>query len=153
MSTNTHQSENFQRVSGVKTANTMAALETSRRRLIRYSAATLSGVTALIYFMIGFNVVTVLDGNEGQFFGIFAGLAYAFGVLLLLRLDRRELWIIGAILQIFVVFTYFNLASQRSPSYEVWGILLRIPQLIILIALVYLARQLPTRSAASPHSR
>jgi hypothetical protein len=72
------------------------------------------------------------------------------GTLLLLAFDRRVLWILGAILQVFVIYTYFNLASQRTPAYEVWGILIRIAQLMILIALVYLEVRLPLAQAAGP---
>jgi hypothetical protein len=48
------------------------------------------------------------------------------------------------------MYTYFNLAAQRTPAYEVWGILIRIAQLMILIALVYLEVRLPLAQAAGP---
>jgi hypothetical protein len=67
----------------------------------------------------------------------------------LLVYDRRTLWILGAILQVFVIFTYFDLASQRTPAFEAWGILLRIAQAIILIALVYLETRLPLAESKS----
>jgi hypothetical protein len=124
-----------------------------RRRAIRYFAAAMAGITAVIYFMIGFNVVSVLDTSTDQIFGIFAGIAYALGVFLLLVFDRRVVWILGAIFQVFVIFMYFNLASQRSPAYEVWGLLLRVPQLMSFVALVYLAARLPSaRPASSPNN-
>jgi hypothetical protein len=119
-----------------------------RRRKIRIFAGALSGLTAVIYFLIGFNVVSVVE-NADQLFGIFAGVAYAFGAWLLLAYDRRTLWILGAILQVFVIFTYFDLASQRTPAFEAWGILLRIAQAIILIALVYLETRLPLAESKS----
>lgn len=109
------------------------------RRTIRYLAALLSGLTAFIYFLIGFNAISVVDTDTSQIFGIPAGIAYAFGALLLIALDSRPLWILGAILQAFVIYTYFDLAPQRTPEFEVWGIVLRIAQLLILIALAYLA--------------
>lgn len=121
-----------------------------RRRSIRYFAAAMSGATAVMYFLIGFHVVSVLDAPADQTWGLIAGGAYAFGALLLLAFDRRVLWILGAILQVFVIYTYFNLASQRTPAYEVWGILIRIAQLMILIALVYLEVRLPLAQAAGP---
>ncbi len=121
-----------------------------RRRTIRYFAAVLSGATALMYFLIGFHVVSVLDAPADQTWGIVPGVAYAFGALLLLAFDRRVLWILGAILQVFVIYTYFNLASQRTPAFEVWGILIRIAQLTILIALVHLEVRLRLARAAEP---
>ena len=123
---------------------------TERRRTIRYFAATVSGATAVMYFLIGFHVVSVLAPPADQTWGIAPGIAYALGTLLLLAFDRRVLWILGAILQVFVIYTYFNLASQRTPAYEVWGILIRIAQLIILIALVYLEVRLPLAQATGP---
>lgn len=119
-----------------------------RRRIIRYFAAVVSGATAVMYFLIGFRVVSVLDGHADQTWGLFAGAAYALGALLLLAFDRRVLWILGAILQVFVIYTYFNLASQRTPAYEVWGIVIRIAQMMILIALVCLEVRLPSARVA-----
>jgi flagellar biosynthesis protein FliR len=103
----------------------------------------MSAATAVMYFLIGFHVVSVLDANADQSWAIFAGAAYAFGTLLLLAFDKRAFWILGALLQVFVILTYFSVASQRTPAYEVWGILIRIAQLMLLIALVYLVFRLP----------
>ena len=110
----------------------------SSHRNIRYAAAVLSGVTAVIYFLIGLRAIIVLDANADQTWALFAAAAYALGTVLLLAVDRRWVWILGVILQIFVISTYFNLASQRTPAFEVWGILLRVVQLMILITLAYL---------------
>jgi hypothetical protein len=119
---------------------------TRRRRVIRYFAAVVSGLTAVMYFLIGFNVVSVLDANADQSWGLLAGVAYAIGALLLLAFDRRIVWILGAFLQVFVIYTYFNLAGNRSPAYEVWGILIRIAQSMILIALAYLVVNLQAQA-------
>ena len=112
-------------------------------RAIRYFAALVSGLTAVIYFLIGFNVVTVVNPGVGQEFGLYAGAAYALGTVVLVLYERRLLWVLGAILQVFVIYTYFSLASQRTPAYEFWGILIRVAQFIILIALAYLALHAP----------
>ena len=116
---------------------------------LRSFAALVSALIAGIYFLIGFNIVSVLDTPIDQTFGLAAGLAYAFGAVLLLALDRRLVWILGAILQVFVIYTYFNFAPQRIPAFEIWGILLRVGQLAILIALTYLAVRTPASSVAS----
>jgi hypothetical protein len=120
------------------------------RRLIRYFAAIVSGAIAIMYFLIGFHGVSVLDGNADQSFGIFAGIAYMFGVVLLLMFDRRVFWFLGATLQVFVIFTYFNLATLRTPDFEVWGILIRIAQVMILVVLAYLATRMPSEQAVVP---
>ncbi|MCX7783942.1 MAG: hypothetical protein N2318_09925 [Meiothermus sp.] len=110
------------------------------RRTVRYVAALLAGLTATIYLLIGFCVVSVIEAAcADQVFGTFAAVAYLLGMVLLLFLDNRWLWGLGAAFQVIVIFLYFNLAPQRVPAYEVWGILIRIAQLLLLGALVYLA--------------
>lgn len=109
-----------------------------RRRNLRYMAAIATSVTAIIYFLIGLNVLRVIDTAADQIFGIFAGIAYACGTLLLIRFDRQSVWLLGAAFQVFVIFTYFDMAAERSPSYEFWGIMLRIIQLVLLMVLVSL---------------
>ncbi|MHB1413943.1 MAG: hypothetical protein ACYC1C_01730 [Chloroflexota bacterium] len=115
-----------------------------RRRAIRFFAVAMSGAAALIYFLIGLQVLPVLETTQDQtVFGIIAGLGYALGVVLLLAFDRRVLWVLGAALQLLALYTYFNVASQRTPPYEFWGLLLKVMQLVILVALVYLAIRPP----------
>lgn len=119
------------------------------RRTVRYVAALLAGVTAVMYLLIGLCVVAVIEAAcADQVFGTFAAGAYLLGVALLLFFDNRWLWGLGAALQVMVIFMYFNLAAQRVPAYEVWGILIRIVQVLLLGALVYLAIR-PTASRAA----
>lgn len=113
------------------------------RLIIRYFAAILSAVTAAIYLLIGFQLVSVLDNTADQYFGFFAAAAYILGVFLLLIFDSRLVWSLGAILQVLVIYAYFDLASQRVPAFELWGILIRIVQVLLLIALTYLAVRTP----------
>jgi membrane-anchored protein YejM (alkaline phosphatase superfamily) len=115
----------------------------STRRLIRYFAALLAAATAVIYFLIGFQLIPVIEPPSDQVFGLFAGLAYTLGVILLLMFDRRVFWFVGSLFQVFVIGMYFNMAAQRVPTYESWGILLRVIQVILLMALVFLALREP----------
>jgi hypothetical protein len=82
-------------------------------------------------------------------FGAAAGAAFLLGAALLVAFDRRVLWILGAILQVFVVWGYFAVAPDRTPSFEAWGIALRVIQLPLFAALLYLA----VRSASSQGAR
>jgi hypothetical protein len=132
MSTN-KSVETMNRVPDVKLAEAA-----QRRRPIRYLAAAFSAATALMYFMIAFRVVTVIEGSADSTWALFPCAAYTLGAVLLLVYDHREVWILGAALQVFVIFTYFDLAAQRTPAFEIWGILIRIAQFIILFALAYL---------------
>jgi hypothetical protein len=123
------------------------------RRTIRFVAAGLAATIALIYFLIGVGVLTVVtpvDGDQSMLvFGASAGTAFLLGAALLFAFDRRVLWILGAAVQLFVVWGYFAVAPDRAPSFEAWGISLRILQIPLLAALVYLA----LRSVRSPETR
>lgn len=120
----------------------------TRRGIVRYAAAAASAATALLYFGIGFEVVKVVDvvsaAAPSMFaFGAPAGAAFVLGAVLLLAFDRRSLWIAGAILQVAVIVMYIAIAPQRTPSYEVWGILIKVLQVVILAGLAYLIVRAP----------
>jgi hypothetical protein len=123
--------------------------EKTPERNLRIVAAVISSVTAFIYFMIGFNIVSVLETSSDQVFGVFAGAAYLLGAFLLLASDRRIILQLGALLQITVVYMYFSMAPIRIPHYEFWGIVLRIAQMAILTALLYLLFRLQSRHVNS----
>jgi hypothetical protein len=117
------------------------------RRTIRLVAAAASAGMAVIYYLIGFGVLSVVRGGSVDVdilvFGLAAGSAFALGAILLLFFDHRILWIGGALLQLFVVWGYIAVAPDRTPAFELWGITLRIIQVPLFAALVYLALQAP----------
>ena len=121
-----------------------------RRRTIRYLGAAASIVTAMLYFGIGIGVLVVVDeaatDAPGLFeFGASAGAAFVIGALLLLTVDRRVLWVLGALLQVGVIVMYFAVGPQRTPSFELWGLLIKVFQVVILGALAYLIVRPPAR--------
>jgi hypothetical protein len=111
-------------------------------------------VTAGLYAVIATGVVTVLEGPADQVaatqtsFGAPAAIAYALGVFLLLRYDRWIVWVLGALLQMLVVAAYFNVAGERVPAFETWGITIRVLQIALLAVLVALAIRASTRRSA-----
>jgi len=113
------------------------------RHTVRYVAAALAGAIATIYFLIAAGVLTVVTPveNDGSMvaFGISAGAAFLVGAVLLLAFDRRILWVLGAALQLLVVWGYVAVAPDRTPAFELWGISLRVIQIPLFAALVYLA--------------
>ena len=116
------------------------AVVCDRRPLIRRAAAGVAMLIALIYFMIGFQLVSVLEDTTHQTtFGLIAGGAFVIGTALILAFDRRLLWTLGAAAQVMIIYTYFNLADQRVPEYELWGVLIRVLQVVLTAFLVYLA--------------
>lgn len=125
------------------------------RRLVRYLAAALSAACALVYFMIGFGIIEVVDAVPGDepfllFFGVSAGLAFWLGALLLVVVDRRWVWIAGAAVQVLGIVTYVQKAETRTPPFEVWGVLLKIAEALILGALAYLVLRPSPAGAESP---
>lgn len=119
------------------------------RTRIRHVAAVIATAIALIYFGIGLGVLDI-GGSEAEqaflvVFGALAGGAFLLGAVLLVRFDRRWLWVAGAILQVFVYWAYVDVSKSRTPPFEAWGIALRIIQLPLLAALVYLAVRDPER--------
>jgi hypothetical protein len=113
------------------------------RRTIRHVAAGLAAAMATIYYLIGAGVLTVVTGQADDpsmlGFGAAAGSAFLLGAILLVAFDRRMLWIVGGVFQVLVMIMYFVVAPERSPAFEVWGIVLRILQVPLFASLVYLA--------------
>jgi hypothetical protein len=117
--------------------------QAAHRRAIRVFAAVLTAATATLYFLIGLGVLKVVEvarPDQDLFtFGAAAGAAYVLGALLLFALDNRVLWVLGAILQVIVIVMYVGVSSQRTPPFEVWGLLIKVLQAGTLVALGYLA--------------
>jgi hypothetical protein len=111
-----------------------------RRQRVRYLAAALAAIASLIYFLIGLRVVSVIQNPDEQVgFGFAAGAGFAIGALLIVSVDQRSLWVAGAVLQALIIFMYFTLAAERIPEFELWGIMLRVVQIPLLVAITYLA--------------
>jgi hypothetical protein len=124
-----------------------------RRHQVRYLAAAAALLTATIYALIGLGVLSVVsetatDAPPLLTFGLSAGAAYLLGAVLLLAIDRRIAWVLGAILQIGVIVMYIAVAPNRTPPYELWGITIKVLQALLLVALVYLSIRPPERADA-----
>jgi hypothetical protein len=132
------------------------------RNTIRYGAALVATAMAAIYILIGLDVIQVVDAQPGGTdlfgFGMSAAALFGVGAILLVALDRRPLWAIGAVLQVLVAVMYVAVSVDRSPPFEPWGIALRVLQLPLFAALVYLALRpssasTPVRSRITPVAR
>jgi hypothetical protein len=80
------------------------------------------------------------------FIPIAAAAAFVLGAILIDRFDRRIVQILGAGVQVITLIGYFAVASDRTPSYEVWGIVIKVLQVVTLAALAYLAVRAPRRT-------
>lgn len=121
-----------------------AGVNAVARRRVRRAAAVLALANAVAYALIGAGVaVVVREGDTGAaslaLFGALACSAFLLGAVLLSALDRRALWLLGGLFQLFAIATYFGVAPQRDPSYEPWGLSLKVAQLLLLALLTYLA--------------
>jgi hypothetical protein len=135
----------------LETRSRTTPITVDRRPLIRRTAAGIAVLIALIYFLIGFQLVAVLENTSEQIaFGLIAGGAFVIGAALILAFDRRWLWTIGALAQLFIIWTYFNLADQRVPAYEFWGVSIRVLQVMLTALLVYLAVVPPRDEVEEP---
>ena len=128
-------------------------IRSNRRRSIRYLAAAASLATALLYFGIAVGVLRVVDEPASDApamleFGASAGAAFVLGALLLFAFDHRGLWLLGALLQVGVIVMYIAVGPQRTPSFEMWGLLIKALQVVILVALAWLTVRRPTRVRA-----
>jgi len=110
---------------------------------------------AVIYYLIGLGVLGIGGSTSGAsvdlaMFGFSAGTAFLLQALLLLWTDRRWVWVLSAIFQVWVALVYVMVSGTREPPFEMWGIALRILQVPLLAVVVYLAWKAPTKRAVTP---
>lgn len=114
---------------------------------LRVVTAGLATAAAVVYLLIGFEVLQVVEVGPSDpsllWFGIPAAAAFLFGAVVILASDRMLLWALGAFFQVFTIFAYVGVAEDRTPPYEFWGIALRVVQALILVALVVLISRYP----------
>ena len=121
----------------------------------RYAAAALAVITAIFYFLIAGHVLPVVETmDEGiTYFGLAAGIGFCLIAVALFFWKRRFVWIVVTLLQVFAIAMYFVVGQDRTPNYEIWGIVMRIPQALILLATGYLAARKPAQRSQSTPAR
>ncbi len=124
----------------------------STRRVARYVAAGMALVAAVLYCLIALDVLHVMEviDNAGRVIPALVAGAFVLGTLHVLFLDKRLIHVFDGLLQVIVIVGYFVVAPNRTPSYEVWGIVIKVVQVAALGALVYLCvrpRRAPKTSA------
>jgi hypothetical protein len=127
------------------------------RKRVRYVAASASSAMAIIYFLIGRGVLDVGASTSGEMvdlaqFGFSAAIAYVVLALALMVTDRRWLWLLATLLMLWVYVIYVSTSGVREPPFEPWGLTLRVIQLPLLLALIYLTWK-PTRSMTQETAR
>lgn len=119
-----------------------------------YVAAVAAGLTALLYVLIGLQVLPVgrpADGTAPDLlaFGLGVGGMFAVAAILLLLVPRRVVWLAAGALQVMVIVGYFALAEVRDPPFAPWGLVVKALQVVVLGVVAYLALR-GTRLGRSP---
>lgn len=111
------------------------------RSAVRYTAAAVSALVAVIYLLIGLGVISVVTDQEAGLVPPLLVAGVVFGLLAVVTTvsSKTLVWIVGAGLQVLVIVGYLAISSERTPAFESWGILLKLLQVSLLIAFVYLA--------------
>lgn len=110
---------------------------------IRHIGAAAALLMAGIYYLIGIGVLniggTANGGGVDLFqFGFGAGTAFlAIGVLLAVT-DKRWMWAVALVFQFMVFAMYIGVSGSRAPAFEVWGVTLRVIQIVLIACLTYL---------------
>ena len=125
-----------------------------RLQALRTAIAGLAAASAVVYLLIGLEVLVVVDVGPNDpsllWFGIPTSLAFLVGAVVMLVSERRLWWVLGAALQVCAIVAYFNVAPTRTPPFEFWGIALRVLQVLIVVGLVALLVRYPRPGRHAP---
>jgi hypothetical protein len=128
-----------------------------RIRTVGHLGAVAAAVTAILYLLIGVGVLRVGESSTGApndlfAFGAMVGGTFAVVAVLLWFVRSRVLWWAVAVLQVIVLVGYVAAAGLRTPSFEPWGILVKVCQLAVLAAVLYLIVRGRPADAVAPRS-
>jgi hypothetical protein len=103
----------------------------------RTVAVAASALIAGVYLLIFAGVLSVGRAEAGDL-GILgvAGGVFVVMALLLWRVRSRLLWAGVAGLQLMLTAMYVAVAPERDPSFEVWGLTIRILSVVLFVAVV-----------------
>jgi hypothetical protein len=109
----------------------------------RRVAIVTAWISAALYALIGLGVMPIgasANGGDPGLFGFGAMMTVVFAVtaLLLMRFRSTILWVAVAVLQFTVLIGYAAFSGYRLPPFEVWGLLIKLDQAILLAATLYL---------------
>lgn len=120
-------------------------------RRVQLVAVLLAVSSAVLYFLIGLGVLHIgtYRQNPGDNsllgFGASAGVAFL-GAAVLLALVRRGLvWIVVGLFDLMVIVFHFVVAPIRQPVFEMWGLLIKVLQAVLLAAIGYVVVRGPQR--------
>jgi hypothetical protein len=106
---------------------------------LAHVAAGLAAAMAALYLAIFAGVLSVGRAEPGEL-GVLgmAGAVFAVIAALLWTVHRWWLWLAVGLLQLPIVAMYVAIAPERDPSFEVWGLTIRVLQAALVAVLVTL---------------
>jgi len=109
-------------------------------RALRTVGVVAAAASALLYYLIGFGLLDIGTSTDGPpdllAFGLIVGTTYVvIGLLLALFWGSRWLLALIGLIDAAVILGYFAMASLRDPPFEVWGLLVKALQVILLVAI------------------
>ena len=116
--------------------NPFATFTEARLREVGIAAAL---GAAAVYLFIGLGFLAIGTSASGAApdllsFGLTMAITYAVVAALLLRFRSRMVWIAVAAVQVIVIVGYFGLSSIRMPPVELWGLVIKACQAVVLIS-------------------
>jgi hypothetical protein len=137
------------------TPTTMGPPEDRRLSIARWLATGASLVAGAIYLLIGLGIVSIgestIDGANDLFaFGLMMT-AVSVAMAAVTWIARGRALLIGvAIVQVVVLVGYVAFSGVREPTFELWGILIKVCQAAVLGAVVYLLAHRVTAHVGTP---
>jgi hypothetical protein len=121
----------------------------------RFVAAGAAGLVAVLYLLIGFDVITVVQdqAEAGAAPVLIAGVLFAALAVLLAVTASRRVLVAGAVLQVVVLVMYLVVATERVPAFEAWGLAIKALQVGLLagfVAMLVRRRRSQHRRAGAP---
>jgi hypothetical protein len=115
---------------------TVAQIPTTRLRSIGAGAAVLA---AVVYLFIGLGVLSIGTAASGEApdlvsFGLTMAVVFVVVAAVLLRFRSRTVTFAVAGVQVLVIVGYFAMSSIRNPPVELWGLLIKGLQVVVLVA-------------------
>jgi hypothetical protein len=91
----------------------------TRLRPLRLAIACLAAASAVVYLLIGLEVLAVVEVGPSDpsllWSGVPASLAFLFGAIVMLASERRLWWALGAAFQVFAIAADIDVAPNRTP--------------------------------------
>jgi hypothetical protein len=113
----------------------------------RWVGTAAAALSAMLYALIGVEILTIGDARSGEndllAFGLTAGIAFVLVALVVAFAKSRWLLSLAGLFDVVVLVGYFAFAEMREPAFELWGLFVKLCQMIVLAAIAYVLVRWP----------